>query len=373
MNMKKSLYVATVDMHIKSFHIPYLKMLQESGYETHVASNGDMQFEYADKKFNVCFARSPYNFSNLKAYRQLKKIIDENNYDFIHCHTPVGAALTRLAARKARTNGTKVIYTAHGFHFFKGAPLFNWLFYYPAERWLARYTDVLITINKEDFNRAQKFRAKKIEYIPGVGIDIKKFSPRALDREAKRKELGFNENDVVLLSVGELSKNKNHSLVIRSLAKIKKENLKYIICGSGSLEKKLCKLISKLKLETKVFLLGLREDISDICNAADIFVFPSKREGLSVALTEAMAASLPVVCSDIRGNSDLITNGKGGFLVDPENIAGFAEAIEKLFKTSKLRYEMGLFNRDVVKAFDIDYLITTTKNTYNNTINKEGF
>ena len=181
--MKKVLFVATVvKTHIMEFHIPYLKMFKEMGWNTAVASRNDYenaedcQIPFCDDYYNVPFERSPIKLSNLKAYKELKKLINNGDYDIIHCHTPVGAMLARLAARRARKRGTKVIYTAHGFHFYKGAPIINWLLYYPVERFLARYTDVLITINKEDYERAQKFRAKKVCFVHGVGVDTSKFS-----------------------------------------------------------------------------------------------------------------------------------------------------------------------------------------------------
>lgn len=195
--MKKVLFVATVvKTHIMEFHIPYLKMFKEMGWETAVAARNDYEnpadcvIPYCDTYYNIPFERNPLKPGNLKAYKELKHIIDEGEYDIIHCHTPVGAMLTRLAAKQARKKGTKVFYTAHGFHFYKGAPAINWILYYPVEKWLSRYTDVLITINKEDFERAKTFRAGKVCYVPGVGIDLKKFNVGYVNKEQKRKEIG---------------------------------------------------------------------------------------------------------------------------------------------------------------------------------------
>lgn len=178
--MKKVLFVATVvKTHIMEFHIPYLKMFKEMGWETAVAAKNDYEvpedcvIPYCDTYYNIQFERNPMALGNIKAYKCLKKVIDEGEYDIIHCHTPVGAMMTRLAAKQARKKGTKVLYTAHGFHFFKGASAVNWLVYYPVEKWLSRYTDVLITINKEDYARAQTFKAGKVCYVPGVGIILK--------------------------------------------------------------------------------------------------------------------------------------------------------------------------------------------------------
>lgn len=329
--MKKILYVATVvKTHIMEFHIPYLKMLKEDGWETAVAARNDYEnkeechIPYCDTYFDIPFERNPFRVNNIMAYKKLKKIIDTGGYDIIHCHTPVGGMLARLASRAARKTGTRVIYTAHGFHFYKGAPIINWLLYYPAERWLAGYTDVLITINKEDYKRARQFKANKVYYVPGVGIDLKKFFPDKEKRKVKRKELGFQDSDFVLLSVGELNKNKNQAIVLKTLLKLKKDEsyskIHYVICGRGAWERKLKKMAERFGIKEHVHFLGYRTDTPEIYNAADLFVFMSLREGLPVALMEAMACGLPAVCSKIRGNTDIGENGKDiSFVRNSEN------------------------------------------------------
>ena len=333
--MKKVLFVATVVGHINAFHIPYLKWFKEQGWETHVVAHAENEQEqhinHCDIFHEIYFTRSPFTFNNMKAYFALKKLIEENDFDIIHCHTPVGGALTRLAAKDMRAKGhTKIIYTAHGFHFYKGAPLLNWLVYYPIEKYLSRYTDVLITINKEDYAIAKnKMHAKRTEYVPGVGIDIEKIKSVKVDRNKKRAELGIPKDAIVLLSVGELSKRKNHEIVIRTLPQIKDKNVIYAICGKGALESYLKKLADKLGVSDRVFLLGFRTDVTEICKAADIFIFPSLQEGLPVALMEAMACALPVVCSKIRGNTDLITRGRNGYLFDPDNVASFLTCLKE--------------------------------------------
>ncbi|MPQ33289.1 glycosyltransferase family 1 protein [Clostridium estertheticum] len=357
--MKKVLFVAhVVKRHFMLFHIPYLKWFKENGYETHVCARNDYEkkedcnIPYCDKYYDLPFERSPFNSSNIVAYKQLKKIIDSNEYDIIHCHTPVGGVLTRLAARKARKNGTKVIYTAHGFHFFKGAPLTNWMLFYPVEKFCARYTDVLITINQEDYNIAQKFKANKVVYVPGVGVDTKKFCGLNIDRREKRKELGISDNQIALISVGELSKRKNHEVIIRALAKLNNPNTIYFICGQGVLDEYLKDRAKELKVDVRF--LGFRKDVFEIFAATDLFVFPSLQEGLPVALMEAMSIGLSVVCSKIRGNTDLIADGKGGYLVESDDVEGFVKAIYKLADNAELREEIGKHNQEVVKDFDIE-------------------
>ena len=361
--MKKVLFVATVvKTHIMEFHIPYLKMFKEMGWETAVAARNDYEnpddcvIPYCDTYYNIPFERNPLKSGNLKAYKELKHIIDEGEYDIIHCHTPVGAMLTRLAAKQARKQGTKVFYTAHGFHFYKGAPAINWILYYPVEKWLSRYTDVLITINKEDYERAKTFKAGKVCYVPGVGIDLKKFNVGYVNKEQKRKEIGVSADDFVLLSVGELIPRKNHEVVIRALSVLKQldklNHIEYVICGRGAYETDLKKLAEGLEVADHVHFLGYRNDISEICNCADLFVFMSHQEGLPVALMEAMACGLPAVCSNIRGNTDLIEDGVTGLLANntPEEVA---ESISEMKSDTALRNRVASAALQKIKQFDL--------------------
>jgi glycosyltransferase EpsD len=214
--MKKILFTSTVDSHILNFHIPYLKWFKEQDCEVHVASNGSSDIPFVDVKYNIPFKRSPYKKENYMVYKQLKRIIADNDYKLIHCHTPMGSVLTRLATREARSKGTKVLYTAHGFHFYKGAPLKNWLLYYPIEKIAARWTDGLLTMNKEDYKLANKFKlrkAKAVYKVNGVGIDLQKFIPQTLEKKKElRKEYGYNDDDFILIYAAELNYNKHQDL-----------------------------------------------------------------------------------------------------------------------------------------------------------------
>ena len=183
----KILYCATVDYHFKAFHLPYMKWFKEQGWDVHVAASGTLDLPFTDQKFDIPIKRSPFDIQNIKAFKELKRIIDQNQYEIIHCHTPLGGVLARFAAKQARKTGTKVIYTAHGFHFCKGAPITSWLVYYPIERYLSRFTDSLITINSEDYQLAKnhRFHAKQIEHVHGVGVDTERFKPH---KEVKKVE-----------------------------------------------------------------------------------------------------------------------------------------------------------------------------------------
>ena len=310
--MKKVLFVATVTRHINAFHIPYLKWFKEQGYEVHVASNGQEDIEYCDKHYNLPFQRSPFKLENIKAYKQLKSIINKNQYEIIHCHTPVGGVLTRLAAKKVRKKyQTRVIYTAHGFHFYKGAPLLNWIIYYPIEKYLSKFTDCLITINKEDCELAKKnFHAKQTELVYGVGVDENKFNLEMSEEEKNqlKNDLGLDKNNFVFIQVGELNKNKNQIMTIEAMNEVVKEepNTRLLLVGTGNLKDFYEKKIREYGLEKNILLLGYRNDVPKLLKIANCLISTSKREGLPVNILEAQVEKVPVIATNCRGNRDLV-------------------------------------------------------------------
>ncbi len=352
--------------HLPHFFLTFLqeniRQLQEMGFDVHCASNIALDRIETEKlvqmgvtAHQINIQRSPYSFQNLNAIRQLAKLMEKLEVRGVHCHTPTGGLVARLAAKKAHIK--PVIYTAHGFHFYTGAPLKNWLLYYPVEWLLARYTDVLITINQEDYERAKKFAPNKVYYVPGVGVDVEKFGVIHIDRERKRRELGLHKNDFVLLSVGELIPRKNHVMVLDALALLKGrkefDNIQYVICGKGRLESELKERSHDLGLDGHVHFLGYRLDISELCVASDLFVFMSLQEGLPVALMEAMASGLPVICSDIRGNVDLVESGKNGLRVDNDT-GKVAEAICELYHAPEIRAAYAANARRKICAFSLE-------------------
>ena len=369
--MEKVLFVATlVKNHIAEFHLPYLKLFQDMGWQTAVAARNDYEdpedcvIPHCDAFYNLPFERSPLKKGNLEAYKQLKEIIQKGNYDLIHCHTPVGAVAARLAARKARKKGTKVIYTAHGFHFYKGAPLLNWLVYFPVEWLLAPLTDVLITINREDFDRAERLlHAKKTVYIPGVGIDTARFRDNEEKGAALRRELGIPENAGVLLSVGDLNKNKNHRAVLEALAGMENRNLHYVVCGRGPLKEELEAFAREKGLGDRVRFMGYRNDVPAFYAMADVFVFPSFREGLSVSVMEAMASGLPIVCSRIRGNTDMVEDGVNGYLTEPGNPDSIAGALRRLENREK-REEISRNNLKKAEIYSLGVIAEQYRRLY---------
>lgn len=366
----KVLFCATVDYHFKSFHLPYMKWFTEQGWEVHVAANGNINLPYVNKKYNIPIQRSPLKLKNFRAYQALTSIINDNQYDIIHCHTPMGGVLARLSARLARKKGTKVLYTAHGFHFCKGSPLMNWILYYPIEKGLARHTDCLITINEEDYNLAIKhrFKANCIERIHGIGVDTERFRPIEMShKRSLRMEFGYNEDDFLMFYAAEFNKNKNQQLLIRSLALIKEKvpSAKLLLAGDGPLIEDCRQLAMELHVEHMVHFLGYRNDIECILPMCDIAVASSLREGLPVNIMEAMACGLPVIATDNRGHRELVGDGENGWVISPNNAVELSNKIQLLYEKPSLVKELGKCGRSKVeRQYSVMQVLEEQKTIY---------
>ena len=361
--MKKILITCTELMMIQ-FLVPHVKNLAESGYEVEIACSnvgGRMEevrsaLEGTVKAIHTLrLERSPASPRNLLGYVDMKRLLKTNHYDIIWTNEPVMGVVTRLAANKYRRAGTKVVYMCHGFHFYKGASLINWLLYYPVERMMAHFCDAIVTMNQEDYDRARTFRTGHVYKIPGVGVDTKRFrflyAPDL--RIAKLQQLGIPEDAYVLLSVGELTKRKNHEVAIRALKELNDPSIHYVLCGKGDLRPYLEKLTEELGLAQQVHFLGYRLDMPEMYRMADCFVFPSIHEGLPFALMEAMESGLPIACSRIRGNVDLIDDQVGGILCDVHSVQEFRNA---LWQIRGLDLEkMVAHNREKLVRFDLGY------------------
>lgn len=367
--MKKVLFVATVTSHIKAFHIPYLKWFKENGYEVHVASNGEDNIEYCDKHFNLNFQRFPLKIQNIKVYKELKKIIEENKYEIIHCHTPVGGVLTRLAASKLRKKyNTKVIYTAHGFHFYKGAPILNWIIYYPIEKIMAKYTDCLITITKEDYELAIKKlkKIKQIKYINGVGFNTERFNVQITDedKEKLRQSLSIKSGDIVFTYVAELNKNKNQKLLINVIEQLKdiNKNVKLLLVGDGNLKEEYIKIIKEKNMENNILVLGKRLDVPELLSITDIYLASSKREGLPVNIMEAMYMKLPIIALDNRGHRELIKDNENGFLIYNEDM--MERKIVYIIQNREIKEKLKEKNLELIENYKIENVIKEIKKVY---------
>lgn len=385
--MKKVLIVASVVSFIEWFNKENLIFLKdELGCEVHVACN----FDYTEdtdtartKKYvehlensgfvlhNISFGRSPFDKKNIAAYKNLKSVIESGSYDLIHCHTPTASMMTRMAARRVRRKGCKVMYTCHGFHFHNSSPKKNWILYYPVERVLSRCCDYIVTINKEDYRRAKTFKCKNVRYIPGVGVDLDAIRELKIDKREKRRSISVPEDAFLIVSAGELIERKNHEVIIRAIARIDDERIYYAIAGKGRLKEYLSELAKTLGVSDRVIFLGFRTDVFELYHAADISAFPSKIEGLGLSGIEAMAAGIPLVSSNVHGILDYVIDGETGYAISPDDIDGFANAIQRFVSDHSLGESMKRRCIEAVSPFEKKNALTVMWNIYKEILGEE--
>lgn len=338
----KVLLTASVLSHICQFHKPLIGLLKEAGHEVHIAAHDNLSeknglsLPEVDSVYDINFHRSPFSAKNVPAYRNLKRIIDQGHFDIIHCNTPAVGVLTRLAARHSRKkNGTKVFYTAHGFHFYKGAPLKNWLMYYPVEWFMCRYTDTLITITDEDYNLASKRFPVQTIRTHGVGAASARFFPVSADEQLQlRDKLGLNNKEILILCTGELLKNKNQATLLRALPSIleKHPGVRVLLAGNGPEKGNLEQLIETLGISSNIDMLGYRTDLDLLVKASDIIVSCSFREGLPLNIMEGMLCAKPILASINRGHRELISHERSGVLFPPSDAQALALGILRLLE-----------------------------------------
>lgn len=365
-NLKgKVLFIATVYTHLAAFHIPFMRLLQDKGYEVHAAASPaegrKEEVEVAGVKcWDIPFARSPYSPHNLRAFRELKRLLEAHHFAVVHVHTPVAAFLGRYLAKA--TGQGPALYTAHGFHFYKGAPFRNWLIYYTAERLASRWTDGLIVMNSEDFDNARRLGfqpGKDLFYVHGVGVDLSHYSPLSSPKEYIRSELGLSPAWVVVICVAEMIPRKNHVLLLNSwkILSARYTDCYLLLVGAGELMAALHEKVKQEKIP-RVYFLGFRRDVPQILRESDIVTLTSKHEGLPKCIMEAMAANKPVVATDVRGNRDLVEHGKTGFLVGLGDVEGLASALEKLITNKELREALGKAGREKIRDYSLEKVLS---------------
>lgn len=365
------LFIASVYNHLAAFHIPFMQLLQNWGFEVHAAaSSAKGRKEDVEAAGVTCwevpFARSPYSPANIQAYRQLMALLREHHFDLIHVHTPVAAFLGRYLAKA--TGQGPVLYTAHGFHFYKGAPRRNWLIYYNAERLAARWTDGLIVMNGEDFDNARRlgFRpGENLFYVQGVGVELAKISIPVTEGGSVRAALRIGPGDVVITCVAELNENKNHGFLLQAWQKFAQRchRGRLLLVGSGQKMAALQQWVNRQRVP-RVYFLGYRKDVPQILKETDIVTLVSKREGLPKCVMEAMAAGKPVVATNVRGNRDLVENGRTGLLVELGDVPGLAAALERLALDPRLRASMGAAGREKIQDYSLEKVLAEMADIY---------
>ena len=366
---KKIMMITTTDNMIWQFMLPHIRHLESLGnsIECVCARTGFWTDELKNKHnlvvHEIDFGRNPIKLKNFKGYKQLKKLQEERKFDLVYCQQPVGGMMGRLIGKKFKI---PVIYTAHGFHFYKGCPLVNKLVYKPVEKWLSKYTDILITINEEDYQSALKMKAKKVFKINGIGIDDNKIKVEDFDKVAFKKELGLTETDKVILTVSEINQNKNYITMLQTIKLLveKDKSYKFVSCGTGVWEDKIKNYAKDLGIEGNVIFLGYRKDISKIMQTTDVFFHASYREGLTLSVMEAMSFGIPCVVSNVRGNRDLIEDCKGGFVCEPTDAEGFADKLQILFENKEIYKEFSEFNKKESEKYTVKKVIEQLQKIY---------
>lgn len=366
------LYVTTISNTVNAFLVPHIRMLINYGHQVDVAFNLVQEVHpelvrLGCKVHNVKFQRSVFKRENIAAYKEIKKIVREEKYDLVHTHTPIASFLTRLACKNIP--GLKIFYTAHGFHFFQGSPLKNWLLYYSAEKISANWTDVLVTMNEEDYKNAKRIMNKKGEVykVNGVGIDLNKFYPQTKESKNKlRMEYGYTSDDFILIYVGELSYRKNQESLIKSVNQLvqKIPNLKVLLVGDGPLKESYKNLVINLGVQNHIEFLGYRKDVDKLMLLSDIAVSTSRQEGLPVNVMEAMATGLPLVASNCRGNIDLVKEEKNGIIVDINDINSLSTAIYKLYESRLIREKFSTESLKMIKNFEVNRVVSDMEKIY---------
>ncbi len=373
--MTKVLFVATSDIHVQTFHLPYLKWLRENGCTIHLAveNRGNLEIPHTDRTFHLPFPRTPFHFANIRTLRRLKGILAKEHYDLVHCHTPIPSMLARLAARRQRKNGTKVLYTAHGFHFYKGGPLRNWLLYFPAEYLLSAFTDGIVTINAEDYWTAQKRLLNTHSfYIKGIGVDSSRFKTLSeAERQRIREELGYGPDSFILLYIAEFIYRKNHRFLVHAVPELIKHipKLKVLFAGTGVLLDETRDLARELGVEDHVEFLGFRNDVSRLAGIADVGISSSRQEGLGLGLAEEMLCSVPVVATEDRGHKEMIIHGENGYFFPQGGQKEFVSRILELYKDAGLRKRMAEKSLERAQLFRIERSLDSMAGIYQKFLN----
>lgn len=375
--MKKVLYITTVSRTINAFLVPHIEALLENGYQVDCACFIDKEVDSNLIKkgvnvFNVPFCRSPLSIGNIKAFKELIKIQKENNYDIVHVHTPIASMYGRLL--KVKFKDLKTIYTAHGYHFLKGGPKSGWILYYPIEKMMAKFTDVIININSEDYEITKmKLKPKKCYLMRGVGLDLSKYKTLSdEEKKSKRKELNINEDEFIVIMIAELNNNKNQIQLIKSMELLKDRypNIKALCVGEGEKLEELKKEVRDRGIENNIKFLGFRTDINELINISDIGVLLSYREGLPRNIMELMANGKKVIATNIRGCRDLICNENFGTLVKVNNFKMTAKVIEEYYLSSKYINDKNLNenikNMEEIKSYDVIHINKKLIEIYNN-------
>jgi glycosyltransferase involved in cell wall biosynthesis len=374
--MRKILMVATVPITLSGFFLPFAKHFRAQGWQVdgmacEISKSSDCVAGF-DRVWDVQWSRNPLDPRNLLATPQkIRDIVSRERYDIIHVHTPVAAFVTRYALKDLRKQlQVKVIYTAHGFHFYTGGnPLKNAVFI-GLEKLAGGWTDYLVTVNHEDYAATSEQLAIPpacARYIPSaIGVDLNYYNLNlvsAADVERVRQEFGISPETPLLLSIAEFTARKCHSDTIRAFAKLDRATVHLAIAGSGPLLESMKQLAVELGVADRIHFLGRRGDIPTLMKAATANILASKQEGLPRCVLESLALELPTIGTKIRGTQDLLEGGCG-ILVELGDIEGLAQAMAQILDRPDEAKAMAQRGRERVSAYDLQSIIKLHEDLY---------
>jgi glycosyltransferase involved in cell wall biosynthesis len=336
--MPSALFVTTVPITLEAFLLPFADHFRGQGWRVDALSNGATSAPIADHfddRFDVAWSRNPFSASNLLGTSsKVRRIVEENRYDIVHVHTPIASFVTRYALRTLpQATRPRVIYTAHGFHFYEDQGGAAHAFFRRMERTAGPWTDYLVTINREDYEAAEQLGTidpKRVRYIPGIGVDTVRFSPTAVSAEEAarvRDELGAAPDQFAITMIAEFSPVKRHSFALDTISAVSDERVRLILVGDGPTEVQVREQIERLGLQDRVRVAGYRRDVPAVLLACDALLLVSEREGLNRSVLEAMSCARPVFGTATRGIADAVGTD-AGWIVGKNDAQALAAAID---------------------------------------------
>jgi glycosyltransferase involved in cell wall biosynthesis len=375
--MPAALFVTTVDITLEAFLLPFARHLREQRWRVDAlavgATGNPTLADSFDQRSDVSWSRNPLAPGNLLgAAGRVREVVEAGCYDLVWVHTPVAGWVTRYALR-AR-GGIPVVYTAHGFHFYRGqGPLAHSLFR-TMERVAAPWTADLVTVNDEDFAAAGLLGlpAERVHLVRGIGVDTGVFSPDAATDSTRariRQDLRIPADAVVVTMIAEFNANKRHALALRALSRVRDPRVTLVLVGSGPLEASVLDAIRASGLDDRVVLTGYRRDIPDLLAASDLLLLCSEREGLNRSALEAMSSGVPVIGTPTRGIADAIGPDEAGWVATSSDPTALAAAIDAAAGSEAERARRAVAARErAVREFSLDRVMAAYDSIFASTL-----
>ncbi|RUT03103.1 glycosyl transferase family 1 [Dulcicalothrix desertica PCC 7102] len=380
--MTKLLMVTTVPITLNGFLLPFARYFRNQGWQVDAMSLQTSAMsecvENFDNVWDVDFSRNPLDPQNLiVAPRQIQQVLEKQEYDIVHVHTAVAAFVTRLAfSRLKKQPKPKLIYTVHGFHFFRGNKFTKNAIFLTFEKIAAPWTDYMVVINGEDEEAAKRHRLispERLYYMPGIGVDLNYYNPDQVsqaDIQAVRKEIGLESEDVMILASAEFNPGKRHRDMLRAFAKLGRPNVHLAFAGTGPLFEEMQGLAADLGIKKQVHFLGHRRDMPTLMRASIATLMASEREGLPRSVMESLCLETPVIGADTRGIRDLLADGCG-LIVPVGDIEGFAAAMTWVVNNPEAARQTAKRGKERMNNYDVRHIIKLHENLYADVMEKQ--